>query len=99
MEIIKFKDAVSFSEPFTPRILRAKPNHKVPLICMNPGQEIPPHPSGMGIFYIVKGKAVMTIEGKSVDVAEGDMIFVEDGESRGIKAIETLVAFAVHISS
>ena len=29
----------------------------------------------------------------------GEMIFVEDGESRGIKAIEALVAFAVHISS
>ena len=99
MEIIKFKDAVSFSEPFTPHILRAKPNHKVPLICMNPGQEINPHSGGTGIFYIVKGKAVMTIEGKSVDVAEGEMIFVEDGESRGIKAIEALVAFAVHISS
>ena len=99
MKIIKFKDAVSFSEPFAPRILRAKPNHKVPLICMNPGQEIAPHSGGTGIFYIVKGKAVMTLEGKNEDVAEGDMIFVEDGEPRGIKAIETLVAFAVHITS
>ncbi len=99
MEIIKLKDAVNFSEPFTPRILRAKPDHKVPLICMNPGQEISPHSGGLGIFYIVKGKGVMTIEGKGMDVAEGDIIFVEEGESRGIKAIETLVAFAVHISS
>jgi len=99
MQIIKFKDKVGFSETFTPRILRVKPNYKVPLICMNPEQEIPPHTSGTGIFYIVKGKAVMTVEGKSMDVEEGDMIFVEDGESRGIKATETLVAFAVHISS
>ncbi len=99
MEIIKLKDRIDFSEQFVPRILRVKPNHKVPLICMNPGQEIPPHPSGTGVFYIVKGKAEMTIEGKVIEVEEGNMIFVEKGETRGIKAIEKLVAFAVHIES
>ncbi len=99
LEIIKFKDKIDFSEPFIPRILRVKPNYKVPLICMNPEQEIPPHPSGTGIFYIVKGKAIMTIEGKSSEVEEGDMIFVDKGETRGIRAVETLIAFAVHIDS
>ncbi len=99
MEVIKLKDRIDFSDPFVPRILRVKPNYKVPLICMNPGQEIPPHPSGTGVFYIVKGKAAMTIEGKVIEVEEGSMIFVEKDETRGIKAVETLVAFAVHIES
>ena len=40
----------------------------------------------------------MNVEGKDLEVKTGTMIFVEKGESRGIKATETLIAFAVHIS-
>ncbi len=40
----------------------------------------------------------MTVEGKESEVKAGTMIFVEKGETRGIKATEKLMAFAVHIS-
>lgn len=98
MEFINVQDKVGFAKEFMPRILRVKPEYKVPLICMEPGQEIPPHASGTGVFYIISGKAVMTVEGKEMEVGPGNMVFVEKGESRGIKAVEKLVAFAVHIS-
>ena len=98
MEFIDIMERANFSDQFTPQVLRMAPNYKVPLICMEPGQEIPPHPSGTGVFYIVSGKGIMTVEGKEIEVQAGNMIIVEQGESRGIRATETLVAFAVHIS-
>ena len=97
MELIDLMERASFSEQFAPQILRRASGYKVPLICMEPGQQIPPHPGGTGVFYIVSGKGIMTIEGKEVVVEAGNMIFIEEGESRGIKATETMTAFAVHV--
>ncbi len=99
MELIKLNDRAVYADQFAPQILRANPHYKTPLICMNPGQEIPPHPSGTGVFYIVSGKAVMTVDGKEHEVTAGDMLFVEKGETRGIRAVEKLLAFAVHITA
>lgn len=98
MEIIDVSKKTGFSAEFMPRILRAKPEYKVPLICMEPGQMIPAHPSGTGIFYFISGKGIMTIEGADHEVGPGTLIFIEKGESRGIRAVERLVAFAVHLS-
>ena len=99
MEVIDLFEKTGFAEEFMPRVLRAKPEYKVPLICMEPGQEIKPHQSGTGIFYFVSGKGVMTVEGKEFEVGPGKMVFVEKGESRGIRAAaQRLVAFAVHMS-
>ncbi len=97
MELIDLMERASFSEQFTPQILRMSPKCKVPLICMEPGQAIQPHPGATGIFYIVSGKGIMTVEGKEVEVEAGNMVFIEEGESRGIRAVETMTAFAVHI--
>ncbi|MCK4738974.1 MAG: cupin domain-containing protein [Deltaproteobacteria bacterium] len=99
MEIIDVNEKIGFAEQFFPRILRVAPDYKVPLICMEPGQSIAPHPSGQGVFYIVSGKAVMTIDDKEIEVKAGTMIFIEKDETRGIKATEQLVAFAVHMSA
>lgn len=98
MERIDLTEKASFSEQFAPQILKVSPNYKIPLICMKPGQEIPPHASGTGVFYIVSGKGVMTVDGQEVEVQAGNMILVDKGESRGIRATETMMAFAVHIS-
>lgn len=98
MELIDLMERACFSDSFAPQILRMAQSYKVPLICMEPGQEIPPHPSGTGVFYIVSGRGVMTVEGKETEVQAGNMIFIEKGESRGIRATETMMAFAVHIS-
>ena len=99
MEIIKLEDRTEFAPQFMPRILRVRPDYKVPLICMDPGQEIAPHKSGQGVFYVVSGNGVMTVEGKEHQICAGSMIFVEKGEERGIRATERLVAFAVHMSA
>lgn len=98
MEIVDVNEKTAFAAEFMPRILRARQEYKVPLICMEPGQEIKPHQSGTGVFYFVSGKGVMTVEGREFEVSPGKMVFVEKGESRGLRASgERLVAFAVHM--
>ncbi|CAG1770540.1 hypothetical protein BAC2_01122 [uncultured bacterium] len=99
MDIIDVNEKTGFSAEFMPRILKVKPEFKVPLICMEPGQEIKPHQSGAGVFYFISGSGVMTGEGKEHEVGPGKMVFVEKGETRGIRAAGgRLVAFAVHIN-
>ena len=99
MEIVDLNEKARFADQFMPQILRVTQDYKIPFICMEPGQSIPPHPSGTGIFYIVSGTAVMTVGDKEIDVKAGNMIFVEKEEARGIRAVERLVAFAVHLSA
>lgn len=99
MELINVNERIGFAPEFMPRILRVKPEYKVPLICMEPGQEIKPHKSGLGVFYVISGNGVLTVEGKEHPITAGNMIFIEKGEERGIRALEKLVAFAVHMSA
>lgn len=100
MDMIDVFEKTGFAGEFMPRILKVKPEYKVPLICMEPDQEIKPHQSGAGVFYFVSGRGVMTVEGKEYEVGPGKMVFVEKGESRGIRADgERLVAFAVHMNA
>jgi mannose-6-phosphate isomerase-like protein (cupin superfamily) len=98
MDLIDINDAVEFAQEFRPKILKMADGYKVPLICMEAGQEIPPHPSGTGVFFIVSGAGVMTVEGEESEVGAGNMVFVDEGSARGIRATERLVAFAVHIA-
>lgn len=95
MEKVSVHEKKAYSDMFTPRVLRVTDKYKTPLICMKPGQFIPPHQSGAGVFYIVSGKAVMTGGAGEAEVSAGDMIFIEKGETRGIRAVEELLAFAV----
>ncbi len=99
MEIIDLTERASFSGEFAPQILKMAPTHRVPLICMEEGQGIPPHASAPGVFYIVSGKGIMTVDGADHEVQAGNMIFIDPGESRGLRATETMIAFAVQITA
>jgi quercetin dioxygenase-like cupin family protein len=78
--------------------LCASPDAKIPMICLEPGQEIPAHPSGTGIFYVLEGKGVMSLDGEEIRLLKGKAVVVPEGSERGIRAEERLVAVAVHIS-
>ncbi len=98
MNIIKLRERVQFGEQFRPQILSAAPDAKVPMICLEPGQEIPAHPSGTGIFYVLEGKGIMFLNGEEIELSKGKVVFAPEGSERGIRSIERLVAVAVHIS-
>ena len=98
MNLIKLQEKVQFNEQFRPQILCASPDAKIPMICLEPGQEIPAHPSGTGVFYVLEGKGIMSLDGEEIELSKGKVVFAPEGSERGIRCIERLVAIAVHIS-
>jgi len=83
-------------EGFVPQILYVSPKLKVPLICMEPGQNIPAHPSGTGIFYVLEGTAIFTVGTEKKEVKAGSVVIAPHGIERGIEAKERLVVVAFH---
>ncbi len=98
MNLIKLRERIQFNEQFRPQILCASPDTKAPLICLEPGQEIPAHPSGTGIFYVLEGKGIMYLDDEEISLSKGKVVIAPEGAKRGIKGVERLVAIAVQIS-
>lgn len=97
MDVIDVKSfARCSSGPFMPTIAHISPNLKLPVICLMPGQEIPPHPGATGMFYVVEGKGVFTAGEEKIEISAGSLIVVPGGRIRGIRPSEKLVLFAVH---
>ncbi|OHB84498.1 MAG: hypothetical protein A3J73_01280 [Planctomycetes bacterium RIFCSPHIGHO2_02_FULL_38_41] len=99
METINLEEKIKFNkEQFTPNILFASPKVKMPLICMEPGQEIPPHAGPhIGIFYVKEGKGVFTLNNKKIDMKKDMIIIAPEGASRGMKCLERMVVLAISV--
>lgn len=99
METIHLKEKIKFNkEHFIPNILYASPTVKMPLICMEPGQEIPPHGGhSVGIFYVKEGKGVFTLDNKKIEMEKDMIIIAPEGSSRGMKCVERMVVLAISV--
>ncbi|HHT9158729.1 MAG: hypothetical protein A2099_01600 [Planctomycetes bacterium GWF2_39_10] len=99
MEPIKLQEKIKFNkEHFIPNILFASPKVKMPLICMEPGQEIPPHGgSSVGIFYVKEGKGVFTLDNQKINMEKDMIIIAPEGSSRGMKCLERMVVLAISV--
>lgn len=97
MDVIDVKSFARCSQAaFMPSIAYVSPRLKVPVICLMPGQEIPPHAGGAGMFYVLEGKGEFTVGNEKVAVSSGSFIVVSSGETRGIRSSEKLILFAAH---
>ncbi len=57
----------------------------VVLICLENGQEIPPHPEPYAVlFHIIEGEGTITVGSKRYDAIPGHIIFVPEDSVRGI---------------
>ncbi len=99
MEPIRLEEKIAFhKEHFIPNILFASPKVKMPLICMEPGQEIPPHGGhSIGIFYVKEGKGVFTLDDQKIDMKKDMIIIAPEGATRGMKCVERMVVLAVSV--
>lgn len=97
MEPINLEEKVKFNkEHFVPNILYVSPKMKMPLICMEPGQEIPSHGGhSVGIFYVKEGKGIFTLDNGKIDMEKGTLIVAPEGSSRGMKCVERMVVLAI----
>lgn len=72
-------------------------NFGVGLICLEAGQEIPPHPEPYGAcFYVVSGKGIFTVGTEQFELSNGKLVFAASDEMRGIKSLERLVLLGIH---
>jgi len=70
----------------------------MPLICMEPGQEIPPHGGhSVGIFYVKEGKGIFTLDNQKIDMEKDTIIIAPEGSSRGMKCVERMVVLAISV--
>ena len=99
MEPIKLQEKIKFNkEHFIPNILFASPKVKMPLICMEPGQEIPQHGGhSVGIFYVKEGKGVFTLDNQKINMERDMIIIAPEGSSRGMKCVERMVVLAISV--
>jgi quercetin dioxygenase-like cupin family protein len=99
LEPIRLKEKIQFNkEHFIPNILFASPKVKMPLICLEPGQEIPPHGGhSIGIFYVKEGKGVFYLDDKKIDMEKDTIIIAQEGASRGMKCVERMVVLAISV--
>lgn len=81
---------------FMPTIAYISPGLKLPVICLMPGQEIPPHPGATGMFYVLEGEGVFTNGDEKIEISAGSVVIIPKGGVRGIKPSEKLILFAVH---
>ncbi|MBM4054783.1 MAG: cupin domain-containing protein [Planctomycetes bacterium] len=97
MKIINLQEKITFhKEQFIPNILYASPKVKMPLICMEPGQAIPPHGgNSVGIFYVKEGKGIFTLNNEQIPMEKGTVVIAPEGSSRGMKCLERMVVLAV----
>ncbi len=74
-------------------------NFTVALICLETGQEIPPHPEPYGAcFYVISGKGIFTVGKEQFELSNGQIICVEADEVRAIRSLERLVLIGIHDS-
>ncbi|NLO78480.1 MAG: cupin domain-containing protein [Methanomicrobiales archaeon] len=66
------------------------------MICLDQGQEIPPHsePHG-GIFLVLEGKGDITSKESRYDVGPGHLVSVEANGIRGIQCIERMIILVI----
>lgn len=66
------------------------------LVCLDAGQEIPPHPEAYdAVFYVVEGNGVFTVGAEEHTLEAGSMIFSPKEKLRGIRSIDRLSVLGI----
>ena len=66
------------------------------LVCLEMGQEIPPHLEPYdACFYVIEGQGIFTIGDKQANLKEGAMIFAPADVTRGIESRKRLSILGV----
>ena len=87
MPILDVARQIGFSEKFAPRVLHSDTRMKVVLVCLEPGQRIPPHAEeNQGVFTVLEGTGVMTTDEGELPIQKGNVVVVPFGGTRGIRA-------------
>lgn len=99
MEILDLKKLTRFStDRISREMLSDKPEMRVALMCLEPGQELKPHKAPLRLMmYCVEGRGTFTIGGEVIDADEKTALFCDPMVLHGFRADkgERLVVMAV----
>ncbi len=100
MPVHDVRARIGFDAKFAPRILHRDERAKVVLICLEPGQGIPPHAEdNQGFFFVLEGQGVLTSDEGELPLRAGELATVAFGGTRGVRATEgRLVVLATAVS-
>ncbi len=98
MEILDLKKLIKFYPDRIGReMLSDKPEMRIALMCLEPGQELAPHKAPLRLMmYVVEGKGVFKVGDEEMEVDEKTCLLCEPMTPHGFKAKDSrLVVMAV----
>lgn len=99
MEVLDLKKIAGFyPDKIFREMLTDKPEMRVALMCLNPGQKLDPHKAPMRLLmYCVEGKGTFTVGEEKIEADEKTVIMCDPMVSHGFSADkgEKLVVMAV----
>jgi quercetin dioxygenase-like cupin family protein len=99
MEVIDLKKMIEFHpDKISRQMLSDKPEMRIALMCLNPGQKLEPHKAPLRLLmYCVEGKGTFIVGDETVEADEKTCILCEPMVLHGFSADkgEKLVVMAV----
>ncbi len=94
-----WQEQVAFSaQGPQPKVLFETDKFKVVIAGLEPGQIIPPHPEGAGIFHFLEGTGWMLVGEERFAIQAGATVLSPAGVPRGIEAVTRLAFIATRIT-
>ncbi len=98
MEILDLKKLIAFyPDKIGREMLTDKPEMRIALMCLEPGQELKPHKAPMRLLmYVVEGKGTFSVGDEVIEADEKTCILCDPLVPHGFKANDSrLVVMAV----
>jgi quercetin dioxygenase-like cupin family protein len=99
MELLELKKLIKFSpDKISREMLSDKPEMRVALMCLNPGQKLDPHKAPLRLLmYCVEGKGTFTVGEEKIEAGEKTCILCDPMVPHGFAADkgEKLVVMAI----
>jgi quercetin dioxygenase-like cupin family protein len=98
MEILDLKKLKTFyPDKISREMLSDKPEMRIALMCLEPGQKLPPHKAPMRLLmYCVEGRGIFTVGDEEIEASEKMCILCDPMVPHGFRATdERLVVMAI----
>lgn len=94
-----WRDQVVFSpEGPQPKTLFEDAKFKTVVAGLEPGQKIPKHPEGAGVYHFLEGTGWMLVGEERFPVQAGSTVLAPSGAARGMEATTRLAFIATRIA-
>jgi quercetin dioxygenase-like cupin family protein len=98
MELLDLKKVIKFNPDRIGReMLSDKPEMRIALMCLEPGQELTPHKAPLRLLmYVVEGRGTFTVGDEQIEADEKTCVLCDPMTPHGFKAKDSrLVVMAV----